>query len=79
MKTRKLTTVLLIIILAAGLSLLLYPSFSNYWNSKRATKTISMYTEALEDMSVTEKELMWQEAVQYNKNLFEQSEVIHPT
>ena len=37
-------TVLFILILFAGLSLLLYPSISNYWNSFHSTQAIANYT-----------------------------------
>ena len=37
------TTLLLILVLLAGLSLLLYPSVSDYWNSFHKTRAIATY------------------------------------
>ena len=35
------STLILILVLVVGLSLLLYPSFSNYWNDLHQTKAIA--------------------------------------
>ena len=43
-------TVLFILILFAGLSLLLYPSISNYWNSFHSTQAIANYTEKVANL-----------------------------
>lgn len=67
-------TVILIVILLAGLSLLLYPTFSAYWNSMHATKTIATYAQDLEDMDEAELVEMWQAAVEYNKHFRGSSE-----
>ena len=50
MKKGSLSTVILIIMLFAGLSLLLYPSFSNYWNDMHQTKAIANYSAVIEEM-----------------------------
>ena len=34
------STILLVVIILAGLSLLLYPSFSNYWNERHQSMAI---------------------------------------
>lgn len=46
MRKRKSTWVLLIVLLI-GLSLLLYPTLSNFWNSFHQTRAIAGYTEAV--------------------------------
>lgn len=61
-------TVILIVILIAGLSLLLYPTFSSYWNSMHATKTIATYAQEMEDMDEAELVQMWEAAVEYNRH-----------
>ena len=38
---RKLSTMLLILVFFAGLSLLLYPSLSDYWNSFHASQAVA--------------------------------------
>ena len=61
-------TIVLILVMVAGLSLLLYPSFASYWNTNHATRTIATYSEnisALKEDQITE---IWQNAVEYNKN-----------
>lgn len=71
MKKKKglLTYFILFLVLIAGLSLLLYPTISNYWNSLHATKTIVRYSEAVAEMSDSEIEAIWQAALDYNENL----------
>lgn len=66
---RKLTTILLILLLFIGLSLLLYPSISDYWNSKHNTKAIAGYTEAVEKMEETDYEAIFESARNYNAAL----------
>lgn len=63
------STVLLVLIFIAGLSFLLYPSFSNYWNSMHATKAISDYHAAVAQLENDDFEKLWAEAVQYNADL----------
>lgn len=65
----KTTTIILIIAFIIGVSLLLYPSFSNYWNMKHATRVVNEYTSLLQKID-TEKYLdMWTSAVEYNEAL----------
>ena len=54
MKKGRFTTLLLILIFLAGLSLLLYPSVSNYWNSMHQSKAISSYSEKVAAISEEE-------------------------
>ncbi len=68
-KKGRFSTILFLAIMIAGLSLLLYPSFSNYWNSKHASKTISNYAQEVADLGDEEFAVMWQEAVNYNQEL----------
>lgn len=56
-----------------GLSLLLYPSISNFWNSMHQTKAIQSYSEAVSQIDEEEYERIWQSAVDYNKNLVNRS------
>jgi len=43
MKKRNSSTIILILVFVIGLSLMLYPSFSNYWNSFHASEAIIDY------------------------------------
>lgn len=71
MKKRKntLTTILLIVLLLAGLSLLLYPSFSDYWNSLHQSRAIASYAETVAQLDDEQYDAQWQAAVQYNQSL----------
>ena len=60
-------TICLVLILLAGLSLVLYPSIANYWNSFHATRAIATYAEQTASMSNDEYKRVWDEAVAYNQ------------
>ena len=66
------TSVLFILILLVGLSLLLYPSVSNYWNSLHASRAISTYQEAVSKIDQGKLDAMLAEAKAYNKKLFDE-------
>ena len=44
-KNNNWTTAFLVLLLLAGVSLLLYPSLSDYWNSMHQTRAIASYAE----------------------------------
>ena len=67
---RSVTTYLLILVLLAGLSLLLYPSFSDYWNSFHQSRAIAGYTEEVSSMDNDVYEDFRSQAQQYNEKLF---------
>lgn len=66
-------TPLLIMILLAGLSLLLYPAASNYWNSFHQTRAIAGYWEDVANMDTETYDRLWQEANAYNASLLTRS------
>jgi len=71
MKTKKnLSTIILIVILFAGLALLLYPSVSNYWNSLHQSRAIVGYAQSVERVNNSEYEKMLADAADYNIALF---------
>lgn len=61
-------TIVLILVMVAGLSLLLYPSFASYWNTNHATRTIATYSEDISVLKEDQITEIWQNAVEYNKN-----------
>lgn len=65
------TTILLIAIFLIGLSLILYPSVSNWWNSFHQTRAINTYTDTVANMDNAEYEVILHEAQEYNKSLAE--------
>lgn len=68
-KKNRLTTIVLFILLAAGLSLLLYPTFSDHWNALHQSRAISDYAEKVADMDVELYDKIWTEALEYNSTL----------
>lgn len=68
-KKKNFTSILLVIILLAGLSLLLYPSIANYWNSFHASQVIASYVEDVSHLKQAEIDALWNEAVEYNTDL----------
>ena len=68
-KTDRLVTIILVIILLVGLSLLLYPSVSNYWNSFHQTRAIATYSEDVAALDTADYDALWAEAEAYNASL----------
>ncbi len=66
---KKLSTVLLIATFVAGLSLLLYPTVSNYWNTLHASRAVATYVDAVQNMGEDKRREMLQKAIEYNKSL----------
>lgn len=60
---------IILLILLAGLSLLLYPTISDYWNSFHQTRAIASYIKAVDDLDQKDYEKIWNEAKQYNQTL----------
>lgn len=67
------STVLLLVTLMIGISLLLYPTISDYWNSFHQSRAIAGYAEAVAEMDTVDYEKIWNDAVEYNKELQKRS------
>ncbi len=65
------STVFLILILLIGLSLLLYPTFADWWNSMYATRTIATYAQEVANIDDDQYDMLWQAAWDYNRSLLE--------
>lgn len=65
----KLTTILLILALFVGLSLLLYPTVSDYWNSLHASQAVADYAENVRNLEAEKYEQVLQDAKSYNQML----------
>ena len=68
-KKKHFSTLIIVLILLAGLALLLYPTVSDYWNSFHQTRAIASYVKAVDDLDKQDYKRIWKEAKQYNKNL----------
>ena len=66
---KHLSTILLVFILLIGLSLLLYPSVSDYWNSFHQTRAIATYAENVAKLDNNQYDQLWEEARAYNEAL----------
>lgn len=62
-------TILLLLILLAGLCLLLYPIVSDYWNSFHQSRAIASYSEAVTKIDDSLYDQMLEEAAVYNTTL----------
>lgn len=67
----RLFTIILVVALFVGLSLLAYPSFADYWNSFHQSRAVMTYAESVADMSKEEYERILDEARIYNAELAE--------
>lgn len=68
-KKNNVTTIFLILILVIGLSLLLYPSFSDWWNERHQARAIAAFGEQLAKIDDDQYIEIWQNAKTYNKKL----------
>ena len=71
---RNFSTIILVLIFLVGLSLLLYPSVSDYWNSLHQSRAIATYAEAVAQVDDTDYEKMWEDAQRYNETLLNKSD-----
>ena len=67
------STIVLLLILFVGISLLLYPTVSDYWNSFHQSRAIASYADAVSQVDEIDYEEIWQEAVEYNASLLGKS------
>ena len=65
------TTILLVIVFLVGLSLLLYPSFSDWWNSMHQSRAVASYVEQVAAIDKKQYEDIWKAARQHNQELLE--------
>jgi len=63
---RKASTVILVIIFLIGLSLLLYPTFSDWWNSLHQTRAVVSYAESVSNIEDDLYDEMLAKAYDYN-------------
>lgn len=66
---RNFTSIILVAILIVGMSLLLYPTVSEYINSKHQSRVVRSYSTQVADMSEDISEQMVNEAQEYNTRL----------
>ena len=70
---KHISTIIAILVFITGLSLLLYPTVSNYWNSKHQTAVVANYTDTLAKMDDKDKQNAIDSAISYNSGLVSNS------
>ncbi len=68
MKSKKITA-LLVLVFLTGLSLLLYPTISDYWNSLHQSQAIATYAEAVAELDDVSYDQLLADARAYNEGL----------
>lgn len=76
---KKWSAIFLSLLFFAGLAILLYPSVSNWLNSKEQSETIDKYLEAVAQITEEDYNIIWTEAQDYNRSLYNQVNRYHLT
>lgn len=79
MKKRRAYSFAPILVFLGGLSLLLYPSISNYWNVHHQSRVIDSYVQEVNDMSDKQKLDIWQQAEMFNANALKRPNPFEPS
>ena len=65
------STILLFLIFFIGLSLLLYPTFADWWNSFHQSRAVASYVEQVANMDDDQYQQIWSAAWDYNRSLID--------
>lgn len=71
---KHLSTILLILVFLTGLSLLLYPTVSDYWNSMHQSRAIVEYAQQVSEIDQALYDQTWADAQAYNRALPEKKD-----
>ena len=74
MKQGKGSTILLVVLLVAGFSLLLYPTVSDFWNSLHQSRAMVQYTDQVEQLDPAQCAQLWADAEAYNRTLLDNAD-----
>ena len=66
-----LSTIILFLVLIIGLSLVLYPTFADWWNSFHQSKAVAGYVEQVSNMDDEKYQEIWSAAWEYNQSLID--------
>ena len=69
--SRRITAILLTLGFLVGICILLYPAFSDFWNSKTQSRAITNYESVLENLKPEDCTALFENAHAYNKALYE--------
>ena len=59
-----------LLMLVAGLAVMLYPAFSNWWNTGHMSTAVQSYDEACDELQQAEREALLDDARRYNEDLY---------
>lgn len=68
-KKSVISTIVIVLILLVGVGIMVYPTFSDWWNSFHQSRAIASYTTAVDEMDPEIIEAQLNEAYEYNKRL----------
>ncbi len=71
----RIINIILIAILVAGVCVLCYPSFSNWWNSRVMSRAVSDYDEAVASLSEKDYTRYFEDAERYNEGIYEMGSI----
>lgn len=63
------STIALVLVLLVGLSLLLYPTFADWWNSLHQSQAIANYAAQVANIDDDKYQQLWDDAWEYNRGL----------
>lgn len=66
---KKISTIIMLSLFFIGLSVLLYPAISSYWNSKTQSQVVQSYENMIEKMSREDSDAIFEAAEAYNEAL----------
>ncbi len=66
---RRITTIALILVFCVGLSLLLYPTVSDWWNSYHQSRAVALYAQAVSQVNEEEYQRLLARAQAYNEQI----------
>lgn len=66
---KKLSNIILVLIFLTGVSLLVYPTFSDWWNSMHQSRAIAAYVDQVNTLDDAQYETMLEQARAYNETL----------
>lgn len=69
-KSNVISTIILTIMLFVGLAVMLYPTISDWWNSRVQSRAIANYNEIIAEMDDDQTQNLIQQARDYNEKLF---------
>lgn len=75
---QKIYNIVTVVLVLAGVAVLMYPLAGNVWNQFQQNRVAEGYAEAVSEYSGEERDLIRQEAVEYNRELLKDEVIVDP-